>query len=299
MRSESIRTLLYGMNFLLFAGVCALTALLFLFSKSEATPVDPHEALTQGGIKKPIGVPRERLAVTWGALISEPREAAFAGGGSGTQLNNLFKIKGFEIVISDGDGEIIQEESRVWLEILTTRETVGAKVGQTYEGAKLLQIDWERILFEYGGEEIWLDANSNPFAGGGGSSLDNAELMEGPVASKKSRKVGANHWVIDPVERDRILARLDNIWGNEISTRPAFEGGKMKGVKLLEIDKDSIVRMRGFRKGDVITSVNGQPLDSTTKVAEMVRDPKLRSAKRVTVVLERAGRQVQMIYDIQ
>lgn len=68
---------------------------------------------------------------------------------------------------------------------------------------------------------------------------------------------------------------------------PAFVDGKPLGFKLFGIRAGSVPERLGFRNGDVVKSVNGQPFDSPERALEAYS--KLKEAKRLDLEIERHG----------
>lgn len=59
----------------------------------------------------------------------------------------------------------------------------------------------------------------------------------------------------DYVAKDGVLAIM-----NQAASEPVSEDGEQIGYRLLEIDKGSAFDLAGFKDGDVVTHIDGQPL---------------------------------------
>lgn len=68
---------------------------------------------------------------------------------------------------------------------------------------------------------------------------------------------------------------------------PAIEHGEIVGFKLLQIDSDSIYAKAGFLDHDVITSINGQPLNSAAGAVRLLQS--LRGESHIDVEFTRGG----------
>jgi len=71
---------------------------------------------------------------------------------------------------------------------------------------------------------------------------------------------------------------------------PMFRDGKWAGFKALSVQRDSMIERLGLRSGDVITSVNGQPIDSPDKLMGLYQQ--LQTSRHFIVELERDGQRI-------
>ncbi len=68
---------------------------------------------------------------------------------------------------------------------------------------------------------------------------------------------------------------------------PAIENGEVVGFKLLQIDADSIYAKSGFLDHDVITNINGQPLNSAAGAVRLLQS--LRGESNIEIDFLRDG----------
>jgi type II secretory pathway component PulC len=68
---------------------------------------------------------------------------------------------------------------------------------------------------------------------------------------------------------------------------PNYEGGRLKGFTLWEIDKGSVYELAGFQDGDVITAINGQELTDVGNTIKLLHS--LKGESRADVSVTRAG----------
>lgn len=71
---------------------------------------------------------------------------------------------------------------------------------------------------------------------------------------------------------------------------PMFRDGKWAGFKTLSVQRDSMIEHLGLRSGDVITSVNGQPIDNPEKLLGLYQQ--LQVSRHFVVELERDGQRI-------
>ena len=80
-----------------------------------------------------------------------------------------------------------------------------------------------------------------------------------------------------------------------ISPRPYYVGGEQKGYRLYPgSDRQSFAKL-GLRPGDIVTSINGTPLNNPSQGARVFSE--LGGATSVTVTLERGGQQQTLTLD--
>jgi general secretion pathway protein C len=74
----------------------------------------------------------------------------------------------------------------------------------------------------------------------------------------------------------------------EVSLLPVLEGGKMVGVRVNAGPNQALVNAMGLRADDVVTAINGIPLDSPGRAAEVAQA--LSNARSATIEVRRDGR---------
>ena len=72
-----------------------------------------------------------------------------------------------------------------------------------------------------------------------------------------------------------------------IRAEPFRKNGKLQGYRIRPGKDRQLLRKFGLRSGDVVTAVNGVPMDNPLKALELMRD--LGSATSLTVDIERRG----------
>ncbi|MBX7231040.1 MAG: PDZ domain-containing protein [Bdellovibrionales bacterium] len=74
-------------------------------------------------------------------------------------------------------------------------------------------------------------------------------------------------------------------------------GGRIDGFRFISMQPNSIYEKLGFKPGDVIKSVNGEPVNSPAKAMEMYNA--LRSDARIQIGVERGGRDETFNYEVK
>lgn len=78
----------------------------------------------------------------------------------------------------------------------------------------------------------------------------------------------------------------------QVQVFPVIENGRMAGVRLSAGRDSDILARAGLRPSDIVTAVNGIPLDGPQRSAELMAT--LKDARRVEVTVRRDGKDVQL-----
>lgn len=117
---------------------------------------------------------------------------------------------------------------------------------------------------------------NHPFAGTGVAST-----AASGVAGTASANVQA------PADWQQTVARLrqnpDEL-ARRVQIVPVLDGGKLTGVRVSSGADAALIKQIGLRAGDVITSVNGTPIDSIGRGQEIMSSLATASSVRVTVL---------------
>lgn len=114
-------------------------------------------------------------------------------------------------------------------------------------------------------------ARSSPPAPQPSASLDTANAQPGPLL----RDI-----------RDRLVSDPQSVMGL-IRAQPYRKNGKLAGYRIRPGKDRQLLQKFGLRSGDVVTSINGVPMDNPLKALELMRD--LKSATSLSVDIERRG----------
>ncbi len=227
-------------------------------------------------------------------------------------------------------GTMVASNSR-WSRALlidnSSRASFSAVEGEAIleEGAKLVKIERDRVVVEREGrlEQIELE-NPNAGKGGkrGGASKRNtfSRAPKTPALSKTTpkpaaksaasggkndkfsdlrkgiRKLNDNKFEVD---RKTIQEVLTNPGKYRDGTRPIpnYKGGKINGFKLVGMKPGSIYYDLGLRPGDVITSINGKPLNGPNAALELVQN--IGTISNVRLGIDRNGTQREVSANIK
>lgn len=79
-----------------------------------------------------------------------------------------------------------------------------------------------------------------------------------------------------------------------IGFAPRNEGGRVTGLVLQPRDDGTMLRLAGFKEGDIVVAVNGRPVSSATDIASQ-----LRPGARLSVEIERGGSKVSIALNLE
>ncbi len=139
---------------------------------------------------------------------------------------------------------------------------------------------------------------------------DEILAMEKIVASKKSSRYASKRLPGSkmPVSsyarkitlnRENIESALENIGQlmDQATIRPHIEDGRPAGISITGIRPNAIFRKMRLRNGDVITGVNGRPIESVDDAVSVFED--LSSSSEIKVDIKRRGRNQTLDYKIE
>jgi general secretion pathway protein C len=130
---------------------------------------------------------------------------------------------------------------------------------------------------------------SLPFARSRGAPLG-ADLRKGIQA------VSPTEFNIDRSVVDKILENQADLM-RQARIFPVQENGRVVGVRLLGVRPDALLGVLGMQNGDQLRSINGFELGSPEKALEAYA--RLRTADKLTIQLNRGGKNMNLDYNIK
>jgi type II secretion system protein C len=162
------------------------------------------------------------------------------------------------------------------------RERV-AGVGETAFGGRVIAIVPGHVSLDFGGQRVDVRLAGVAAAPPPPASTAAAGPPEDPTTPARSmerremeRRLGQ--------EVPRILA--------ETTLVPVTEGGQVAGFTLTRLPEGTLLSDAGLRAGDVITSINGVPIDSLATLISLW--PRLQSESDIRAVVLRNGQPVAL-----
>jgi len=123
----------------------------------------------------------------------------------------------------------------------------------------------------------------------------------GPGAAAPSfrdgiRQLGDGRYEIQRRTLEAWTGNLPQVAG-DVRAVPVILDGKPAGLRLDGIRPDGPLAAIGLRSGDVIRAINGLDLDSPERAIDAY--VKLRAASHISIAADRAGRRIQLDYDVR
>lgn len=114
--------------------------------------------------------------------------------------------------------------------------------------------------------------------------------------SRLVKKIGTHRYRVDA---GAVTGWIDDPMsvGRQIAVRPISRDGRMTGVKIRRVKRDTVFEAIGVRRGDVLTAVNGRAIDSPTRALELFEA--LKSSRDLVFRLERRGRPIEIEVEIR
>jgi general secretion pathway protein C len=122
-----------------------------------------------------------------------------------------------------------------------------------------------------------------------------APTTSGIPTGDQVKEVSAGKYVINQAEIDAALSSLDQLY-TQIRAVPNFEGGKVRGMKILSIKPGSIFAKLGLRRGDVLDQINGSVIDIKSGFSLFNQ---LKEQKEFSLDIKRGGKEEQFSYEVR
>jgi general secretion pathway protein C len=157
-------------------------------------------------------------------------------------------------------------------------------VGQQVPGgAQLHSVYNDRAIIDRNGalESVYLPRNA--------TGVGVASQPPPPVAA-----VNGNEAMVDRMRK--LVSDDPGVIGQVLRPQPVFAGGKMRGFRVYPgANRQAFARL-GLRAGDLVTAINGTPLDDKDRAQEIFGTLNSSTDARVTVT--RNGRQQELVLNV-
>ncbi|MER2565494.1 MAG: type II secretion system protein GspC [Myxococcaceae bacterium] len=189
---------------------------------------------------------------------------------------------------------------------VVTLKTNTYMVGDTIQGAEVLEIERKRVIIKHNNRREYIDENP-----GDGSMAPPPPPVQTIAAAPAKyndapppavglgstiKQMSENEYEVPRAEIDKTLSNLNDV-AMQARIVPAFKDGVAQGFKLFSIRPDSIYSKIGVQNGDVIKRINGYDLNSPEKALEVYS--KLKEASRIDIEVERNGASVRKTYNVR
>jgi len=135
-------------------------------------------------------------------------------------------------------------------------------------GATVKSIEWTRVILNHNGKDEVLELASKGLPGV-------PKAAPAPAASPAPgggiQAVGDNDFTVPRSEVDSALENMSQLF-TQIRAVPHFEGGQSIGFRLFAIRRGSLFDKIGLKNGDIITSINGSPMNDPGKAMALLQE---------------------------
>lgn len=122
-----------------------------------------------------------------------------------------------------------------------------------------------------------------------------------PTVLSGVKKTGINaldetHYEVRRTTIDESVANLTQVL-QDANAIPNFENGNLNGYKVVQVKPGSMFDQLGIKMGDVISNVNGTPVNDPAKALQLLSD--LKNLNQVTLAIKRNGAPVTLNYSLR
>lgn len=116
----------------------------------------------------------------------------------------------------------------------------------------------------------------------------------------RTTEVRKNQFIIGTEDATNVAENWSGILSREVRTRRYRDPqtGRYAGIQVSSISPGSIVEAHGLQAGDVIKSINGEPVTSTQEAISYVKT-NAETTNHWEAIIERQGREMTVTYDYQ
>jgi len=177
------------------------------------------------------------------------------------------------------------------IEDTKTREQNLYRTGDSIQNAVVKMILREKIILTVNERDEILtmeEVVSSKSSARAGRKNDRSPKL--PVSSY-SRKITLN--------REKLESEMENLGQlmDQATIRPYIEDGRTAGISITGIKPNAIFRRMRLRNGDIITGVNGRPLESMEDAVAIFDD--LSTSSEIKIDIKRRGRKQTLDYRIE
>jgi general secretion pathway protein C len=163
-------------------------------------------------------------------------------------------------------------------------------VGDSIQNAVVKMILREKVVLDVNGKDEVLNIEETEFPQKGGAKRS----ME--TSGEYSRPENSQKITLQRSQVESAMANVTELMG-QAKIRPHFEDGRPDGLTLSSVKPRSIFRNMGLRNGDIITGVDGNPIQTVDDALKFYEN--LTSASDVTLQLKRRGKEKVIEYTIK
>ena len=185
-------------------------------------------------------------------------------------------------------------------------KSVMRRRGGDVNGKHVHYVGWDRVWLESGGalcQASLFDqkdvakpaAAPAPAASGSAAPAGGGKAVD-PTIKAGIQKVGPTDYNIDRAVVDKILENQADLM-RQARIVPEQENGRVVGIRLFGVRPDSLLGTLGMENGDRLQTINGFEMGSPEKALEAYA--RLRTADKLTISLNRRGKNMNLDYNIK
>ncbi|MEO8604859.1 MAG: type II secretion system protein GspC [bacterium] len=165
-------------------------------------------------------------------------------------------------------------------------------------GATVKAIEWDRVVLLHNGKDEVLELDKAALGGAGKAVPAQARPISPPGNGDASgiTQTAENEFAVPRTEVDSALENMSQLF-TQVRAVPHFEGGESVGFRLFAIRRGSLFDKIGLKNGDIIRSINGNPMNDPGKAMGLMQE--LRDTTNLRVEATRNQQPVTLTYNIQ
>ena len=184
----------------------------------------------------------------------------------------------------------IDSESRAVISDNRTKKEQSYVIGNEVEDAQIIDINYKSItLIRSNGQKETLYL----------PGFDKILTKFNAVGRVIAKNISEFEYIIDAdafINRVRTLGKLID----ELNITTAYENGISIGCKIGILTDDSIAKIMGLEKGDIISTINNMPVATLQdRIAVYNAVTSLNSQDNINISLKRSGKNIELKYTIQ
>jgi general secretion pathway protein C len=182
--------------------------------------------------------------------------------------------------------------------------------GDEIGGKKIHFIGWDRVWLESSGSLCQaklfdakkaaaapvVSATPVPVPSSSASTLNRRTKPVDADIKKGIQKVSETEFNVDRGTLDKILENQADLM-RQARVRPVQDNGRTVGISMNGIRDDSLLGVLGMKNGDQLRTINGFDMTSPEKALEAYA--RLRTADKLTVQINRGGKDMNLDYNIR
>lgn len=172
----------------------------------------------------------------------------------------------------------------------TTRKQELYRIGDQIQNRTLARVEWDHVILKNGNREEVLKIVETQGGPAVASAVTDAASDDGIEA------LNENEFVIARAEVDEAMQNLNQLF-TQIRAVPHFQEGKANGFRLFAIRRNSIFEKIGLKNGDIVSSINGNPLTDPARAMQLFQE--LKDESRVQVEVTRNRQPTTLSYEIR